>query len=335
MKLLELPVKVANVQELLLPNPQFDTGGETTNSKFIEANTTPLSVRELKDEHIIPVFVKDNEPVISHCDFIETTHVVVQSFFAGETVLSPAVRVSHPIKGRIPESKNKPASELLEWEKTLYYERLAFIIEIPTIHEDINGNRLNLTVGGVKAYNLDNLYNKKGVGEKFKIFIGFQNKICTNLCIWTDGFISDVTVSSIAQLEAAIKTLIQNYNARYHLHSLKELCNYSITEKEFAHLVGKCRMYQHLPPHLKADLPKLSYGDNQLGMICKDYYKDESFCKDEDGNINLWQLYNLFTGSNKSSYIDTFLDKGANAFHFVDSIRNAKANNSSNWFITL
>ena len=32
-----------------------------------------------------------------------------------------------------------------------------------------------------------------------------------------------------------------------------------------------------------------------------------------DGEINLWRLYNLFTGANKSSYIDRLLDRGVNA----------------------
>ncbi|WP_343671721.1 DUF3871 family protein [Chitinophaga sp.] len=37
--------------------------------------------------------------------------------------------------------------------------------------------------------------------------------------------------------------------------------------------------------------------------------KDDSFCREVDGSINLWTLYNLFTGANKSSYIDTFLEE--------------------------
>lgn len=36
-----------------------------------------------------------------------------------------------------------------------------FCFEIPTIHEDIMGNRLNLTIGGVRAYNHENLYSKQ------------------------------------------------------------------------------------------------------------------------------------------------------------------------------
>ena len=59
---------------------------------------------------------------------------------------------------------------------------------------------LSLTVGAVRAYNQENLYSKKTI-EKFKIFIGFKNQVCTNLCISTDGFLSELRVSSIEQLQ--------------------------------------------------------------------------------------------------------------------------------------
>src|SRR5437868_5677582 len=100
---------------------------------FIESNTIPIKIDEIKSNHIIPVFVKDNEPLISHADFIETTFAHVSDFFNQEQILKPDIRVSHPIKGRIPEAKDKPAHQLLDWEKTIYYERMAFVIEVPTI----------------------------------------------------------------------------------------------------------------------------------------------------------------------------------------------------------
>jgi hypothetical protein len=92
-------------------------------------------------------------------------------------------------------------------------------------------------------------------------------------------------------------------------------------------------MYQHLPKNLQKDIPLLLFGDNQLSSVCRDYYRDDSFCKNENGDINLWKLYNLFTSSNKSSYIDNFLEKSVNAFHFVNEIRWALENKNFNWFL--
>src|SRR4028119_319846 len=231
---------------------------EISNAKpFIEANTVEVAFEEVRDHHLIPVFLKDNEPVISHIDFINTTASVVEDIFQSERILKPAIRLSHPIKGRIPEAKNKPANQLLEHEKTLYYERMAFVIEIPSIQDEIDGNSLSLCVGGVKAYNLDNLYNKKGSEEHFKVYIGFKNKVCTNLCVWTDGFVEDFRVNSIHQLSVYIKSLIENYNANQHLQQMQKLVDFSLTEHEFALLVGRCRMYPHLPANLRSGIPSL------------------------------------------------------------------------------
>ena len=96
-------------------------------------------------------------------EFIEAAVSTVADVFYNEQILQPLVRVSHPVKGRVPEAKDKPANQLMEWEKTLYYERMMFVIEIPSIQDTIDGNQLSLTVGGVKSYNQDNLYSKKYV----------------------------------------------------------------------------------------------------------------------------------------------------------------------------
>ncbi len=305
----------------------------STDRPFIQANTVDVSLEEIKNSHVIPVFIKDNEPVISHSDFIESSLDVVYELFPYDTVLKPSIRLSHPIKGRIPDAKDKAAKDLLEHEKTLYYERMAFIIEVPTIFDTIDGNLLTLTIGGVKAYNLDNLYSKKGADEHFKMFIGFKNSVCTNLCVSTDGYMSNVQVSNFDQLQGCLRSLIEGYNSNYQIHSLRKLTEYSLSEQQFAHLAGRCRMYQHLPNDIKNSITPLLLSDTQIGAVVKDYYRDDSFCKDEDGNINLWKLYNLFTGANKSSYIDTFVNRSVNAFQFVNDIRFALDKKHENWFL--
>jgi hypothetical protein len=327
------------MEQEILNNNEFEFQTETperiisTEKPFIQANTVSCSLTEIRDKHIIPVFIKDNEPVISHHDFIDTTMEVIQSAYPSESILMPSIRLSHPIKGRVPEAREKPAKELFEHEKTLYYERMAFIIEIPSICDEIDGNRLSLTVGGVKAYNLDNLYNKKGADEHFKIFIGFKNTVCTNLCVWTDGFIGDLKVKSHGHLKGCIRNLIDNYNAVYQIHAMRKLVDYSLTEQQFALMMGRCRMYNHLPNSLKQEITPLLLSDTQLGAVVKDYFRDSSFCKDDAGNINLWRVYNLLTGSNKSSYIDTFLDRSVNSYRFVEEIRWAVDKKESNWFL--
>ena len=308
---------------------------DSSSDAFIAANTVPMTLQELETKHIIPVFVKDNEPVISHQDFINCTQEILSHSFTNVRMKQPAIRVSHAIKGRIPEAKDKPAKELLDHERTIYYERMAFVIELPDFQETINGNRLSLTVGGVKAYNLDNLYHRKGAEEHFKIFIGFQNKVCTNLCISTDGLQGELKVRSVGELMKKMYQFFKNYQAETHLRKMAGLSDFYLTEHQFATLIGRSRLYQHLPSDVRKSLPVLKFGDNQIGIVARDYYKDNSFCRQENGAIDLWRVFNLFTGANKQSYIDTFLDRGLNAFQFVNQLKEGlKHGVNSNWFLS-
>ena len=300
---------------------------------FILANTVPMSLKTIEQEHIIPVFVKDNEPLISHVDFIQGVEQVAHHVFSGEKILRPSIRLSHPVKGRIPDARHKPAKELLKHEETIYYERCAFVIELPNITETINGNQLSLTIGGVKAYNLDNLYNRKGADEHFKVFIGFENRVCTNLCVWSDGYVQDLKAKSMVDLCNAVFELLAKFQPKHQTDALRRLGEYTLQEEQFAKLIGRTRMYQYLPNAQRKGIPKFLFPDGHLNTVVKDYYNDESFCRLDDGSISLWRLYNLFTGANKQSYIDTFLDRSQNAFDFVRNISYTLEDSSFNWFL--
>ena len=299
---------------------------------FIEANTTEVSLNHLKNECTIPVFAKDNECTISHYEFITSAKEVVEDILDYKGILKPDIRVSHVIKGRTPTAINKPAKELLEDEKTIFYERMAFVIEIPEISEIINGNKLNLTIGGVRSYNQENLYTKKSM-EKFKVFIGFQNTVCTNLAISTDGLKEDLRVSSIMELKAKIYELINNYQKKEHLENMQKMFRYSLTEIQFAHLIGKMKLFPYLSKEEKQKLFPLAINDTQLNIVVKDYHTDTNFCKSEDNTINFWNLYNLFTEANKSTYIDSNLERNVNAYGFIQNLLNSIENQSPSYFL--
>lgn len=76
---------------------------------FIEANTKEVSLSHLQDDCIIPVFSKDNEVTISHQSFIDAILEAAQSAFPQESIGSPSIRVSHVVKGRIPEMDQSSA----------------------------------------------------------------------------------------------------------------------------------------------------------------------------------------------------------------------------------
>ncbi|MCD7940707.1 MAG: DUF3871 family protein [Bacteroides intestinalis] len=309
---------------------------ETTTTKnakhFIEANTEEATLNHLQHECITPVFSKDNELTINHAAFIETIQDAANSFFSGETIDTPEIRVSHVTKGRIPEAVRKPANQLLESDKTIYYERAAFSIDIPTIYETVEGNKLNLSIVGVRAYNQMNLYSKKSP-ELFKLAIGFKNQVCCNMCIFTNGYKEDLRVSNTAELYRSALELFNSYNPAKHLHLMQSLGNTSMSEHQFCQILGKMRLYQCLPNGYQKRLPRMLLTDTQINSVAKAYINDENF--GSFGNdLNMWKFYNLLTGANKSSYIDSFLDRSLNATEMAVGINSAlHGDEKYQWFI--
>ena len=209
-----------------------------------------------------------------------------------------------------------------------------FCFEIPSICEDISGNRLNLTIGGVRAYNHENLYSKKGF-EKFKVFIGFKNMVCCNMCVSTDGYKSELKVMSANELFSSAMQLFQEYNISRHLYKMAALKDSYMTERQFAQFLGRSRMYQYLPNEQRKMLPQMLMTDTQIGLVAKAFYKDDNFSVMEHGDeISMWNVYNLLTGANKSSYIDQFLDRSLNATQLADGLNRALYGDSEySWFI--
>lgn len=318
------------VQAFLMPNSKVQTishnpavlaeSRDNQPNPFILANTSEVTLHHLQSDCIIPVFSKDNEKTIAHQEFIEVVLSAVQKVFPHHSITEPEIRVSHQIKGRTPSAIYKPVKKLLEHEKTIYYERMAFIIKVPSITDIVNGNELSLTIGGIRSYNQENLYSKKSL-EKFKFFLGFQNQVCMNLCVSTDGFLEDMRVSNAHELYTKALETMQSYNAELHLMEMKELTYDSLSEHQFAQLIGRSRLYQHLPKSKKQNIPLLNFNDSHINTMAKDYYEDNNFCRHAHGRINLWDVYNLFTQANKNSYIDTFLDRNLNAFEFSKGIQ--------------
>lgn len=134
---------------------------------------------------------KDNEPTISNSEFVEAVFAAVEDVFDSENILRPAIRVSHSVKGRIPDAKHKSAKELLDAEKTVYYESVMFTIEVPTIFRDINGNHLSLTVGGVRGYHQENLYARRNMPSNERK--GYPEMLFTEhqLNLMVDGYYND------------------------------------------------------------------------------------------------------------------------------------------------
>lgn len=321
-------MQFANVEDAIIVS---ETPKAKRTTSFIEANTQEVTLDHLTQDCIIPSF-SDMSETISHQEFIGSVINAARDYFYGYDLSDAEIRVSHPINGRIPSALGKKASELTEEEKTLFYQRMAFCVEFPSITRDINGNTLSLTITGVRAYNEINLYCRKSV-ERFKLAIGFRNRVCTNLMLTTDGVQDRIEVLNAEQLYSAAITLFQSYNPAKDLSLFNSLGSMRLTETEFCQIIGRMRLYQALSPNQQRSLPKLLLGDSQINAACRAYIADSNF-KAKGHELSGWQLLNLLNGAAKSSYIDNLLERNVNCTDFVQGIQRAKEGDSTYaWFL--
>ena len=299
---------------------------------FLDANTNIITLDELKTQCVVPTWA-NQELTISHQDFIESVHDAAQSFYQGEAVTAPSIRVSHIVRGRTPDALGKRAAELLESEKTQFYQRMAFAFTIPTIYETIDGKRLELCVGGVRNYNDLNLYrSSKGV-EKFSLFVGWRVVVCSNQILTGQGVKLSMEVMDLKQLYQQTMELFNQFNPAKDIHLMQTLSNTYLTETQFAQVVGRMRLYQALPQGLSRSIPRLLITDSQINNVCRGYYHNEDF-GGQGGSISMWSFHNLLTEANKSSYIDSYLQRGVNATEVSVGLNNAMHGDTAyKWFL--
>lgn len=300
---------------------------------FLEANTDAITIGELSNKCVVPTWA-NQELTIAHQDFVSCVHEAASSFFAGERINDPEIRVSHIVRGRIPSALGKKASELLECEKTQFYQRLAFAFTIPTILETISGQRLELCVGGVRNYSDLNLYRATKGMEKFSVFIGWRVRICSNQVLTGDGAKLNMEVVDMGELYRNVLELFHSFNPAKEIHLLRTLSGSFLSETLFAQIVGRMRMYQALSPAKQRAIPRLLITDSQINSVCRDYYHNETFGVKNEG-ISMFDFHNLLTQANKGSYIDTYLQRAVNATEVSVGINNVLqgTDNKYAWFL--
>ena len=300
--------------------------GGMNHPNFIEANTSGVTLKELTEKNIIPTF-SDNSLTISHQNFIGAVTKAARETFGELTPVE--CRVSHPIIGRIPSAQHKKANELTEEEKTVFYQRLAWVCHVK--------NLVRTCVGGVRAYNEDKLYSKRSP-MKFKIFVGWQVRVCSNLMLTTDGFMGAIECMTEADIMQKSIELFGAFNPHKEetLELLGRLKETSLTEEQFCKIVGRLRLYQFLPASEQRRLPSLQIGDQAVNAMVKGYVSNPDFGKKEGEEFTCWNLLQLATEAVKSAYINCWLERNQNCTDFSVGIQNAIRGNDTEgygWFL--
>ena len=94
----------------------------------------------------------------------------------------------------------------------------------------MNGEEVHLCIGGVRSLNEENLYARKSP-EKFKIFIGWRVKVCSNLMLTNDGLTGRLEVMSDADIYSSALRLFQDFNPEQNLMLLENLGRTNISQE--------------------------------------------------------------------------------------------------------
>ena len=301
---------------------------------FIESNTQAISLEELTEKNIIPTF-SDNSLTISHQNFIGAVTKVASNVFGELTPVE--LRVSHPIIGRIPSAQHKKAYELTEREKTVFYQRMAFCCHVLNLTRTINGQTIHLCVGGVRAYNEDKLYSRKSA-MKFKVFVGWQARVCSNLMLTCDGYSGTIECLTEADIMQKTFELFGGFEPGMDdtLHQLEGLRATPIPEELFCKIIGRMRLYQALPINEQRKLPQLIVGDTAVNAMVKNYVANPYFGITSGGDFTCWNLMQLGNEAVKQSYIDKWLERNQNCTDFAIGIQKAINGDDTegySWFI--
>ena len=308
---------------------------EETRTPFIIGNTQPIEMDALSDM-LTPVFSRDNVETISHVEGISTITDAISTYFDGQQINAPVVRVSHEMKLRNRFGAGKMVQNLRPEETDSYFQRMMAMIEIPSVSADINGSPCHLQVCLVHNYADINLLGNSSQYQSWKLCIGFLNTLCTNgLIRSSDGCNHSIKVTNTADLYKNAWTLFQNYEYKQHLDEMKHLNDTVIDVSTLAQFLGRARMAAALPTKMKKELnlPEFILPEAQLNQMIRDYYTDDNF-GGYGHEITAWQFYMLLTNY-KNNYIDVSLERSANAYTISKGIAAAvnKESPEWNWFI--
>ena len=308
---------------------------EETRTPFIIGNTQPIEMDALSDM-LTPVFSRDNVETISHVEGISTITDAISTYFDGQQINAPVVRVSHEMKLRNRFGAGKMVQNLRPEETDSYFQRMMAMIEIPSVSADINGSPCHLQVCLVHNYADINLLGNSSQYQSWKLCIGFLNTLCGNgLIRSSDGCNLSIKVTNTADLYKNAWTLFQNYEYKQHLDEMKHLNDTVIDVSTLAQFLGRARMAAALPTKMKKELnlPEFILPEAQLNQMIRDYYTDDNF-GGYGHEITAWQFYMLLTNY-KNNYIDVSLERSANAYTISKGIAAAvnKESPEWNWFI--
>ena len=323
-----------SIEDAVIVEEMKEEEEQKNHPNFIESNTSGITLEELEQNCIVPSFA-DNQLTISHQTFIHRIEEAAYHSFTDESFGKTEIRVSHKILGRVPSALHKKKEDLSPEDETVYYQRMAFCFHLKSKSKLMNGEEVHLCIGGVRSLNEENLYRGKSP-EKFKIFIGWRVRVCSNLMLTCDGLVGKLEVLSDADLYESALQLFHDFEPEKSYRLLCGLGNTWISQEQFCQIIGRLRLYQALPASEQNELPLILLGDSAINAATRGYVEDPNFGLRGRSKITCWDLMQLLNEAAKQSYIDKWLERNQNATDFAVGIQKALSGEDTenySWFL--
>ena len=317
------------------PAPESEEEISQEHPNFIESNTQAITLEELATRCIVPTF-SDSSLTIAHQNAIAAVYKAAEDVFGELT--PPECRVSHAINGRVASAIHKPTKDLLDEEKTIFYQRLAFVAHVKSMTRVVAGTEVHLCIGLCRCYNQDKLYSRKSP-EKITIFAGWIVRVCSNCCLTCNGNSGTVEVLTEADIYQKAYQLFRRFEPEKEdtLKLIENLHNTRLSESQFCYLIGRLRLYQALPTEVQKTLPTIEIGDQAVNSAVRGFVSNPNFgLKEGESSISMFDMLQLFNEAIKQTYIDKWVDRNQNCTDFALGIQRALLGSDTegyNWFL--
>ena len=174
---------------------------------------------------------------------------------------------------------------------------------------------------------------------KFKVFVGWQVRVCSNLMLTCDGYSGTIECLTEADIMQKTFELFGGFEPMMDdtLHNLEGLRATPIPEELFCKIIGRMRLYQALPMNEQRKLPQLIVGDTAVNAMVRNYVSNLDFGITSGDDFTCWNLMQLGNEAVKQSYIDKWLERNQNCTDFAIGIQKAINGDDTegySWFIS-
>jgi len=317
--------------EIIIHNPSANGSGsnaalrvaaknnQLATDAFLLGNTLPIDWQDLK-QHQALAGEQYSSAVLPY-ELVRITRESLHHIFSHEKIAAPLIRVAYA-------STDTGTGETAANDGNRL-EKMVFTIELPSVSDTVGGEPLCMTVGGSLL-----IREEKAGGSCISLFAGFTLKRTGSICVFREGLLSNLHVQGTQELKETLYGLLCEYDSIDQLEQLERLTQHTLSAGQVACLLGKATLYQQLPTHLRGLYPELLFTEPQLSGVAKDYTQRFLCEGDNGGDITLWQLYQLLLQANKTSFIDFFLARSANAASFVGGLARSLTYRRSHWFLS-